>query len=127
MMLSGVALNHAEATGSCLRPSGSLRLRHVPRRTNAPARVSLPKRAPGRTVTAAKRQPSSDPIAAAILRARTTANLTQMQLAERLKTDQGNIARLERGRSEATIRTLKRIAEATAHSLIVDFRPLKKQ
>jgi transcriptional regulator with XRE-family HTH domain len=30
------------------------------------------------------------------------------QLAERLKTDQGNIARLERGRSPPTIRTLQR-------------------
>jgi transcriptional regulator with XRE-family HTH domain len=61
-----------------------------------------------------------------ILRARTAANLTQTQLAERLKTDQGNIARLERGRSQATVRTLQRIAEATGHSLIVDFRPIKK-
>jgi transcriptional regulator with XRE-family HTH domain len=78
-------------------------------------------------VTAARRPPSSDPVAAAILRARTAADLTQTQLAERLKTDQGNIARLERGKSQATIRTLKRIAEATGHSLIVDFRPLKKQ
>jgi transcriptional regulator with XRE-family HTH domain len=49
----------------------------------------------------------------------------QTQLAERLKTDQGNIARLERGGSQATIRTLQRIAEATGHSLIVDFQPLK--
>jgi transcriptional regulator with XRE-family HTH domain len=73
------------------------------------------------------RRPPSDPIAAAILHARTAANLTQAQLAERLKTDQGNIARLERGQSQATIRTLKRIAEATARSLIVDFRPLKKR
>ena len=46
------------------------------------------------------------------LRARSAAELTQAQLAERLKTDQGNIARLERGRTQATIRTLKRIAEA---------------
>jgi transcriptional regulator with XRE-family HTH domain len=47
-------------------------------------------------------------------------------LAERLKTDQGNIARLERGRSQATIHTLRRIAEATGHSLVVDFQPIKK-
>jgi DNA-binding XRE family transcriptional regulator len=59
--------------------------------------------------------------------ARTAANLTQAQLADRLKTDQGNVARLERGRTQVTIRTLKRIAEATGHSLIVDFQPLKKQ
>jgi transcriptional regulator with XRE-family HTH domain len=60
------------------------------------------------------------------MRARSAANLTQVQLAERLKTDQGNIARLERGRTQATIRTLQRIAEATGHSLIVDFQPVKK-
>jgi ribosome-binding protein aMBF1 (putative translation factor) len=97
----------------------------APRRTNRSARVSS-KPAPGRTVTTARRPPSSDPVAAAIMRARTAAGLTQTQLAERLKTDQGNIARLERGKSQATIRTLKRIAEATGHSLIVDFRPLKE-
>jgi transcriptional regulator with XRE-family HTH domain len=56
----------------------------------------------------------------ATMRAKTNADLTQTQLAERLKTDQGNIARLERGRTQATIRTLKRIAEAPGHSLIVD-------
>jgi transcriptional regulator with XRE-family HTH domain len=56
-------------------------------------------------------------------KARSAANLTQTQLAERLKTDQGNIARLERGRSQATVRTLQRIGEATGHSLVIDFRP----
>jgi transcriptional regulator with XRE-family HTH domain len=61
------------------------------------------------------------------MRARTAANLTQAQLADRLKTDQGNVARLERGRTQATIRTLKRIAEATGHSLTVDFQPIKKR
>ena len=59
------------------------------------------------------------------MRARTAADLTQTQLADRLKTDQGNIARLERGRLQATIRTLKRIAEATGYALVVDFQPLK--
>jgi hypothetical protein len=74
----------------------------------------------------AKQTPSRDPVAAAILRARSAAHLTQTQLAERLKTDQGNIARLERGRTQATIRTLQRVAAATGHSLVVDFRPLPK-
>jgi len=36
------------------------------------------------------------------------------QLAERLKTNQANVTRLERGRTQATIRTLKRIAERPA-------------
>jgi ribosome-binding protein aMBF1 (putative translation factor) len=86
---------------------------------------SAPK--PVRRPAIAKRPPNSDPIAAAIVRARSIANLTQAQLADRLKTDQGNIARLERGRSQATIRTLKRIAEATGHSLVVDFRPIQNR
>jgi DNA-binding XRE family transcriptional regulator len=73
-----------------------------------------------------KQAPSRDPVAATILRARSAANLTQTQLAERIKTDQGNIARLERGRTQATIRTLQRVAAATGHSLIADFRPLPK-
>jgi transcriptional regulator with XRE-family HTH domain len=51
----------------------------------------------------------------------------QAQLAERLKTDQGNVARLERGRSIATLRTLQRIAAATGHTLTVDFVPTSKK
>jgi ribosome-binding protein aMBF1 (putative translation factor) len=98
-----------------------------PARSRAQASAkALPKRTP-RHPAKPKRPPSSDPVAAAIMRARTTANLTQVQLAERIKTDQGNIARLERGRSPPTIRTLQRIAEATGHILVVDFQPLKKQ
>ena len=61
-----------------------------------------------------------------VSRARTAASLTQTQLAERIKTDQGNIARLERGRTQVTIRTLQRVAAATGHSLIVDFPSLPK-
>jgi transcriptional regulator with XRE-family HTH domain len=47
-------------------------------------------------------------------------------LPERLKTDQGNIARLERGRTQATLRTLQRIIAATAYRLSVEFRPIPK-
>ncbi len=99
-----------------------------PKRTHAKAEA---KRAPDKTKArqrpAVKRTPSSDPVAAAILRARTAADLTQTQLAERLKTDQGNIARLERGRTPPTLRTLQRIAAATGHKLAVDFLPLAKK
>jgi transcriptional regulator with XRE-family HTH domain len=48
--------------------------------------------------------------------------LTQEQLAERLKTHQSTIARLEHGRTQVTVRTLKRIATATGHRLVIDFR-----
>jgi transcriptional regulator with XRE-family HTH domain len=64
-------------------------------------------------------------IAAMIRRARMTANLTQVELAKRLKTVQGNVSNLEQGRTQPTIRTLSRIAEATGHRLVVEFRPIK--
>jgi ribosome-binding protein aMBF1 (putative translation factor) len=100
---------------------------NVPAPKRAKSASQTPPKRASRPPTTAQRLPSSDPVAAAIMRARSAAEITQAQLAERLKTDQGNIARLERGRSQATIRTLKRIAEATGHKLIVDFQPLKKQ
>jgi hypothetical protein len=40
---------------------------------------------------------------------------------------QGNIARLERGRTQATIRTLQRVAAPTGHRLIVDFRSVSEE
>jgi uncharacterized protein len=76
---------------------------------------------------AAKRRLERDPIAAAILKARIRAGLTQQQLAERLHTDQGNIARLERSRTQPTVRTLKRVAEATGHELVINFRRSPKR
>jgi transcriptional regulator with XRE-family HTH domain len=60
------------------------------------------------------------------VKARISAGLTQQQLAERLHTDQGNIARLECSRTRATVRTLKRIADATGHELAVNFRRFPK-
>jgi hypothetical protein len=36
----------------------------------------------------------------------------QRELVDQLETDQGNIARLERSRTQATVRTLKRVAAA---------------
>jgi transcriptional regulator with XRE-family HTH domain len=73
-----------------------------------------------------KRWLERDPIAAAILKARISAGLTQQQLGERLHTDQGNIARLECSRTQTTVRTLKRVAEATGHELVVNFRRFSK-
>jgi uncharacterized protein len=84
-----------------------------------------------RAKTAAKKGPPTrrraprplprDPLAAAIVRARTTAGLTQDQLAKRLNTHQANIARLER-HTHATVRTLQRIAAATGHRLVIHFK-----
>jgi len=41
-----------------------------------------------------------------------------------MKTNQSNVATLERGRSLPPTRTLQRFAEATAHRLIINFEPL---
>lgn len=54
-----------------------------------------------------------------LIRARTAANLTQAELAQRLGTTQSAIARLEGGRTSPSISTLKRYAEATGTRLQV--------
>ena len=71
----------------------------------------------------AKEITASNPaqIGAAILAARTTADLSQNDLAARLKTAQTNIARLERGGSIPSTNTLQRIAKATGHKLVITF------
>ena len=83
--------------------------------------------APSKSKRGPKPSPSANPLCAAIIRARTEAGLTQQEVAHRMKTDQGNVARLERGRSLPSTRTLQRFAEAIAHRLIIDFEPLAKR
>jgi ribosome-binding protein aMBF1 (putative translation factor) len=103
------------------RHSGKPETAGIPSRPRA-RRAPLPKRA-FRQPPAAKRPAiERDPIAAAISKARRRAGLTQRELADRLHTDQGNIARLEGSRSHATVRTLRRVAEATGHELVINFR-----
>lgn len=60
-------------------------------------------------------------LAEAMVRARTAANLTQSQLAERIGTTQSAIARLEAGKLSPSIRTLRRYAEATGTRLTLGF------
>jgi transcriptional regulator with XRE-family HTH domain len=64
-------------------------------------------------------------IAAALIRARMRAGLTQTQLAARMNTSQSTIARLESGRATPSWRTLKRFAEVTQTRLMFEFEPLK--
>ncbi|WP_026988013.1 helix-turn-helix domain-containing protein [Fodinicurvata fenggangensis] len=52
-------------------------------------------------------------IARAIIEARTRCGLTQAQLAERMKTSQSYIARLESAQVIPTMKTFLRVAEAT--------------
>ena len=64
-----------------------------------------------------------NPVGEAIKAARLAANLTQAELAARLGSTKGNISRLERGGSQASTRTLQRIAAATGKRITVRFEP----
>jgi transcriptional regulator with XRE-family HTH domain len=55
---------------------------------------------------------------------RLAAALSQRDLAERLGTSQSAIARLERGRANPTVETLRHWAAATGHALRLAFAPL---
>ena len=60
-------------------------------------------------------------LARAVIAARTTAGLTQQQLARRMATTQSVIARLESGRSRPSTQTLERLASATGTRLRITF------
>jgi ribosome-binding protein aMBF1 (putative translation factor) len=62
-------------------------------------------------------------LVAALIEARTRAGLTQQQVAQRMKTTQAVIARLESGGSKPSTRTLERYAEATGSRLRITFEP----
>lgn len=57
----------------------------------------------------------------AVIKARTRAKLTQEELAERMKTSQTAIARLESGQGNPTAQTLRKLAEATGTTLTIRF------
>ena len=52
-----------------------------------------------------------------VIRARTTAQLTQKELAKKMATSQAAIARMESGVSLPSVKTLKKLAEATGTHL----------
>jgi len=79
----------------------------------------LPRRCRHRAKELTATAPSQ--LGAAILAARTAAGLSQAELATKLKTAQGNIARLENGGSIPSTNTLQRIAKATGHKLVITF------
>ena len=60
-------------------------------------------------------------LAKAMIEARAQAGLTQEQLAQRMKTTQAVIARLESGRVKPSTRTLERFAAATGMRLRISF------
>jgi transcriptional regulator with XRE-family HTH domain len=55
--------------------------------------------------------------------ARAGAGLTQQQVARRMKTTQAAVARMERGGSKPSMRTLERFARATGTRLRISFLP----
>ena len=60
-------------------------------------------------------------LARAVIEARTRAGLTQEQLAERMKTSQSVVARLESGRGRPSTMTLEKLAQATGTRLRISF------
>lgn len=60
-------------------------------------------------------------LASAIIAARTSANLTQEQLAAKMKAKQAFVARIESGGQNTTVKTLLRIADATGKQLRISF------
>jgi len=65
-------------------------------------------------------------LAAAIMKARNRAGLSQAELARRMKTTQSTVARLESGRGRPSTRTLDRFAKATGHRLKITFEAVAK-
>lgn len=58
-----------------------------------------------------------------LIRARTRANLTQAQVAARMKTSQSYIAKLEGGQVSPSIKALQRYATAIGARMTIDFEP----
>jgi ribosome-binding protein aMBF1 (putative translation factor) len=90
--------------------------------SNASARAPtppqvLPKYPPAITATSTKE------LAEAVAAVRVAADLTQAQLASKMKTTQQTIHRLEKknGKSPPTTRTLQKVAKATGHELVISF------
>jgi ribosome-binding protein aMBF1 (putative translation factor) len=62
-------------------------------------------------------------LSAALIEARSRAGLTQEQVAQRMKTTQAVVARLEGGGSMPSTRTLEKYAKATGSKLKISFEP----
>ena len=62
-------------------------------------------------------------LSAALIEARTRAGLTQEQVAQRMKTTQAVVARLEGGGCKPSTRTLQKFAKATGTRLKISFEP----
>ncbi len=66
-------------------------------------------------------------LAAALIDARARAGLSQEAVAERMRASQQTISRLEGGKANPSLRTLRRFAQATGTQLKISFEPAKKK
>ncbi len=66
-------------------------------------------------------------IVRAVIAARKHAGITQAELARRMGTTQPAVTRLESGRVQPSLRTLRRVAEATGLKLMIEFEPLDQE
>ena len=66
-------------------------------------------------------------LAGALIDARAMADLTQEQVAERMKTSQGYVAKAEGGHGNLTVKTLRKWAAATGTRLKITFEPQGKR
>ena len=62
-------------------------------------------------------------LAAALIDARTNADVSQEVIAKRMETSQTAVARLEGGHGNPSIKTLRRYAQATGTTLRISFEP----
>ena len=63
-------------------------------------------------------------VGSAVRAARRRAGVSQSELAQRAKTSQPAIARLEKGQVSPTVISLDRIARALGSELVIDFEPV---
>ena len=61
-----------------------------------------------------------------LIKARSEANLTQAEVAARMSTSQAAVARLEAGRGNPSLSTLKRYAEATGAHLKIQLEQIEE-
>jgi DNA-binding XRE family transcriptional regulator len=64
-------------------------------------------------------------LAGVLIDARSKAKLTQGDVARRMRTSQQTVARLEGGRANPSVNTLRRFAKATGTRLKIAFEPTK--
>ncbi len=62
-------------------------------------------------------------LASAMIAARTQADMTQQEIAEKMETSQSYIAKLEGGTVSPTMKALERYAAATGSKLKISFEP----